>query len=143
MKLLSVEPAMYGRGDAGQTSVSTTNQPADTVNAASAPSRCSSRRRSEVGAATRYATPSAGITINPSSILAKNAKPSATPAKAIQRALACSSARTVQYALATISSTMAASGLLKRNINAATGVRASVAAASSPAEGPLILRTAP
>ena len=35
---------------AGHNSVSTTNQPADTPNAANAPPRCNSRRRTVVGA---------------------------------------------------------------------------------------------
>lgn len=50
--------------------------------------------------------------------------------------------RTVQYAAATSSRSMSASGLLKRNIMAATGVTASPAPASSPATGPAHRRTA-
>ncbi len=63
------------------------------------------------------------------------------PASAIQRVLAVSVARTTQYAAATSSSTSNASGLLKRNINAATGVSASAAPAIRPAAGPLVRRT--
>ena len=80
--------------------------------------------------------------MRPSSILARNANPNATPAKAIHFALARSSARTAQYAAAIISSTITASGLLYRNINAATGISASAAPANSAARGPLIRRTA-
>ena len=48
----------------------------------------------------------------------------------------------MQYAAATSSSTSNASGLLNRNINAATGVSASAAPAIRPAAGPLVRRTA-
>src|ERR1700694_1150362 len=143
MKLLSVDPAMYGREDAGQSSVRSTNQPDATTNVISATSRCSCRLRNDVGAATRYATPNAGATISPSSILARKAKPIATPAHAIHLTLARSSARTVQYAPAIISSTITASGLLNRNINPATGVNANPAPASSPVRRPLMRVTAP
>ena len=51
-------------------------------------------------------------------------------------------ARTTQYAATTSSSTSSASGLLYRNINAATGVSASTAPAIRPAAGPLHRRTA-
>src|SRR5215213_9991039 len=143
MKLLSVEPAMYGRDDAGHSRVSTTNQPAETTKATAATPTCCSLVRNGAGAATRYAAASAGDTISPSSIFARNAKPSATPANASHFALACAKARTVQYAAAVISSTMTASGLLNRNINAATGVSASTAPASNPVRGPLTCATAP
>ena len=75
--------------------------------------------------------------------MARNAKPSATPAHASHFGLACCNARTVQYAAAVISSTITASGLLNRNINAATGVNASTAPASNPVRGPLMRATAP
>src|SRR6195256_3374986 len=143
MKLSSVEPAMYGREDAGHSRVRTTNQPAETTNATAATPTCRRRVCSVVGAAMRYAAASAGATINPSSILARNAKPIATPAHASHLGLACCNARTVQYAAAVISSTITASGLLNRNINAATGVNASTAPASSPVRGPLMRATAP
>src|SRR5215213_3368837 len=143
MKLLSVEPAMYGRDDAGHSRVSTTNQPAETTQATAAVDTGRSLVRAVVGAPTRYAAASAGATITPSSILARNAKPSATPAHASHFALECGSARTVPYAAADISSTMTASGLLNRNINAATGVNAKTAPASNPVRGPLIPATAP
>src|ERR1700716_990444 len=110
MKLSSVEPAMYGREDAGQSRVSTTNQPAETTNATAATPAGGRRARSAVGAAMRYAAASAGATINPSSILARNAKPNATPAHASHFGLAFCIARTVQYAATVINSTMTASG---------------------------------
>ncbi len=50
--------------------------------------------------------------------------------------------RWTQYAAATSSSTSRASGLLNRNINAATGVSANTAPASSAAPSPLTRRTA-
>src|SRR5262245_64451388 len=134
---------MYGRDEAGHSSVNTTNQPAETMNATPATSTCRNRAQNVIGAATRCTAASAGAIINPSSILARNANPSATPAHASHFGLACCTARTVQYAAAVIRSTITASGLLNRNINAATGVRASTAPASSPARGPLIRATAP
>ncbi len=74
--------------------------------------------------------------------MARKAKPRATPANAIHRAPLASNARTVQYAAAVINNTIAASGLLNRNIRTATGVNASAAPARSPALGPLIRVTA-
>jgi hypothetical protein len=68
--------------------------------------------------------------------LVRNAKPSAAPARDSQTALAFSSARVVQYAPATMSSTSSASGLSKRNISTATGVRASARPPIRPATGP-------
>jgi hypothetical protein len=65
-----------------------------------------------------------------------------TPASSNHHVDAASTARTVAYPAATISSTSSASGLLNRNISTATGVRAMAAPASSPAFGPLTLRTA-
>src|SRR5580698_2210705 len=53
-----------------------------------------------------------------------------------------STARTSAYAAAVISSTSSASGLLNRNISAATGVSASTSPAISPAIGPDQRRTA-
>src|SRR5215217_7886690 len=109
MNVLSVEPAMYGRDDAGHSKVSTTNQPADSTNATPATDTCPNRLRTGAGAATRYAAASAGATIRPSSIFARNANPRATPAHANHFAFAPGNARTVQYAAAVISNTMTAS----------------------------------
>src|SRR6476646_5918738 len=143
MKLLSVDPAIYGRDDAGHNRVSSTNQPAETTQATAAADTCRNLARNGVGAAIKYAAASAGATISPSSILARNAKPSATPAHASHLGVACCTARTVQYAAPVISSTITASGLLNRNIKAATGVNASTAPASNPVRGPLMRATAP
>ena len=59
-----------------------------------------------------------------------------------QRLLSFSQARSTQYAAATSSSTSKASGLLNRNIKAATGVSANTAPASNAAPSPLTRRTA-
>jgi hypothetical protein len=64
-----------------------------------------------------------------------NPQPMSTPTSASQRQLARSSARMVAHAASVIRSTSSASGLLKRNIRVATGVRASTAPASRPAAG--------
>ena len=85
----------------------------------------------------------AGSTRNACSILARKPKPTAAPAATNhQRLLSFSHARCMQYAPATSSSTSSASGLLNRNISAATGVSARTAPASSAAPAPLTRRTA-
>ena len=76
-----------------------------------------------------------GTTRNACSILVRNAKPIAHPPARSSGCCAVSMARTMQYAAATSSSTSSASGLLNRNINAATGVSASAAPAIRPAAG--------
>ena len=50
---LSVEPPMYGREEAGHTATSTTNQPAETMTAPRAASRCQILVQSFGGAAHR------------------------------------------------------------------------------------------
>ena len=72
----------------------------------------------------------------------RNANPISVPASSSQPVPAFSIARTVAYAAATMSRTSSASGLLKRNIIAATGVSAIAAPAISPADGPATRRTA-
>ncbi len=57
------------------------------------------------------------------------------PVPTIQRSRPSSRARVIVYAPATSSNTSSASGLLKRNINAATGVSAKTAPAISAAAG--------
>ncbi len=74
--------------------------------------------------------------MRPSSILARKARPTATPARTSQRRDAVVVARTVAYAPAVMSRTMTASGLSKRNIITATGVRAIAVPATSPAVRP-------
>lgn len=71
--------------------------------------------------------------MTPSSIFARNAKPSALPPRHNHHVEPRCAARTVQYAAATMSSTMTASGLSKRNMRAATGVSARAAAATNAA----------
>lgn len=111
--------------------------------AASAPSDLTSRVRSGTAAATRYAIPKAGNTRNACIILARNPMPTAAPAPiSHHRLLSRSHALCTQYAPATRASTKSESGLLKRNISAATGVRANTAPASNAADGPAARRTA-
>src|SRR3984957_9914540 len=83
-----------------------------------------------------------GTTRKACSILARNANPISTPQKTSQRVRPFSTARTSAYAAAVINSTSSASGLLNRNIRAATGVSASTSPAISPAGGPNHRRTA-
>src|SRR5690348_4958461 len=116
-------------------------QPADTTMAAAATSSLLIRVQMPTGAATRNAKARPGTIRNACSIFVRNANPTTTPTKAIQRVLAVSMARTMQYAAATSSSTSSASGLLNRNISVATGVSASAAPAIRPATGPLVRRT--
>ncbi len=71
----------------------------------------------------------------------RNAKPNITPVNSSQRVPAASTARTIPYADSVSSSTSRASGLLKRNISAATGVSASAAPASRPPSGEKRRRT--
>src|SRR5690242_11948812 len=139
---LLVEPAMYGRDDVGHSDTRATYQPADTSRAAPSISRCRIRLLRPVGAATRYTSANAGSTRNACIILVRNPKPSSTPVSASQRQLAFSTARTVVYAPAVISSVSSASGLSYRNISTATGVTASTRPASRPATGPNQRRTA-
>ncbi len=69
-------------------------------------------------------------------------KPNITPVNSSHRVLAVSVARSRPYAASVISSTSSASGLLNRNISAATGVSASVAPATRPPSGENRRRTA-
>ena len=73
--------------------------------------------------------------------MVKKANPTSTPAPTSHLPLARSLARRVAYAAAVSRKTSKASGLLKRNISAATGVRANRAPASSPAACPELRRT--
>ncbi|SLH15916.1 Uncharacterised protein [Mycobacteroides abscessus subsp. abscessus] len=63
------------------------------------------------------------------------------PVSISQRQRPSATARVVAHAAATISSTSSASGLLKRNINAATGMTARTSPASRPAAAPKLRRT--
>ncbi len=132
---------MYGRESAGHRLTSAMYQPADTTIVAAPTRSLPIRFQIPTGAATRNASPRPGTIRNACNIFVRNAKPMTQPANAIQRVLAVSVARTMQYAAATSRRTSNASGLLNRNISAATGVRASTAPAIRPAAGPLVRRT--
>ena len=82
---LSVLPPMYGRESAGHRATSATNQPAETITAPSAASRCQILVHSPDRPAIRYANAIAGSTSSPCSIFVRNAKPIATPANSSQR----------------------------------------------------------
>ena len=115
--------------------------PADTTIVAAPTSSLPIRCHIPTGAATRNASARPGTIRNACNIFVRNAKPMAQPTNAIQRVLAVSIARIMQYAAATSRRTSSASGLLNRNISAATGVSASTAPAIRPAAGPLVRRT--
>ena len=80
--------------------------------------------------------------MNACSILVRKPKPIRPPADSSHRVLPASMARIVAYAPPTSSSVSSASGLLKRNISAATGVEANAMPAINPAAGPDQRRTA-
>src|SRR3954469_15084574 len=123
---------MYGREDAGIAATMATHHPAETTSATSDSASCHSRRRRGVGAVRRYTSPNAGTTKNACSILARKASPTHDAASSSHDVRASSRARSSAYAAIVSSSTSSASGLLKRNIKAATGVVASTAPASRP-----------
>ena len=134
--LLLDEPSIIGREAAGHSATIATHQPALTIIAIPPASSCTTRRRMVTGAATRYTSANPGTTRNACIIFARKANPISVPTPTIQRVEPPSSARTRQYADATSRQTSSASGLLKRNIKAATGVTASTAPARSPAPEP-------
>ncbi len=68
--------------------------------------------------------------------MVRKPKPTNTPASISHFVDPFSTARSVAYAPATISSTSSASGLLNRNISTAIGVSASTVPAINPAAGP-------
>ncbi len=117
-------------------------QPADAIIAAAPTISFQTRCHIPMGAATRNASARPGTTRKACNIFVRKAKPSAEPASAIHLVLPVSVARTTKYAAATINRTSSASGLLNRNISAATGVSARAAPAIRPAPGPLTRRTA-
>ncbi len=123
---------MYGRAEAGISSTTATHQPPATTIARVPYSSWSQRRPQPVGAVNRYTRAKAGSTRNACRVLVRNARPNITPTNTSQRVEAVSVARTVPYAASVSSSTSSASGLLKRNISAATGVSASAAPATRP-----------
>lgn len=74
-------------------------------------------------------------------VLVRKARPNIAPVSSSHRVPAVSIARTSPYAASVSSSTSSASGLLKRNISAATGVSASAVPASRPPSGEKRRRT--
>jgi len=68
--------------------------------------------------------------------LVRKARPMKTPTRANQRGEDSSIERTVAHAANAMARTSSASGLLKRNINTATGVSARIAPATRPAAEP-------
>ncbi len=119
----------------------TTHQNDATRSATPASASWPVRRRRRGGPATRYASAKAGTTMNAWSILVMNPKPTSAPAVTSHAVRPLSMALTVAYAAPTSSSVSSASGLLNRNIRAATGVTASTAPASRPAAPPNHRRT--
>ncbi len=99
------------------------------------------RLRSDVGAATTYIAANAGTTRSACRLLVRKPTPTKAAPSINHGADALSTARVVAHAPRTSSSTSNASGLLKRNIKAATGVSASTVPASSPEAGPNHRRT--
>ena len=132
---MSWDPPMYGRLDAGHSSTMAIHHPAATTVATPIDARCPIRRQKVVGAANRYTSANAGRTRNDWSILARNANPTSEPANVSQRHDACSRARVTAYAAPHSNSMSSASGLLNRNMRAATGVVASTTPARSAAPG--------
>ena len=94
--LLSGEPSIIGREPTGHSATIATHQPQLTTIAAAPASSCPRRRRSPVGAATRYTSPNAGSTRNACIIFARNAKPIIVAGRDHPPVPARSSARTRQ-----------------------------------------------
>lgn len=133
---------MYGREEAGHSSTTATHQPPDTAAASPASSSCPSLRRSRVGAQTAYSRASGGRMTNACRVLVRKPRPIAAPAATSHPVRAPSRARSTQYTVMVSSRVSSASGLLKRNISAATGVSAKAAPLSRAAPAPNWRRTA-
>src|ERR1700761_3613663 len=140
--LLLVEPPKYGGSPAGTSSATAIHQPAPATMPRPDHTTCRMRLPSRGGPAPRETSATPGTTGKACSILVRNANPISTPHSTSQRDRPFSSARTMAYAAIVSSSTSSASGLLNRNISAATGVSARVRPAISPAAGPNQRRTA-
>ena len=139
--LLSVEPPTYGLLAAGVSRSIATHQPAAATSAASPASSCHSRLPRDGWPAQRYTSANAGRTRKACSILVRYPRPSRAPVSATHRVRPDSTARVMVYAASVMTSTSSASGLSKRNIRAATGVRAMTAPAMVAAAGPDHRRT--
>ena len=127
---------MYGRADAGVICTIAIHQPAATINDPTSAHSCTIRLPIFGGPASRYASPMPGATRKTCSSLARKPAPSSAPHSTSQRVRPSSSARVIAHAAATMQSVSSASGLLKRNMSAATGVSASTSPASRPATAP-------
>ncbi len=127
---------MYGRSAVGVASTATIHQPADSTIARASTASCQTRRHSVTGAAIRYASANAGTLSSASPLLVRKPNPNAAPAPTSHQVRPCSRARTTQYAAATTSRTMRASGLSNRKIRTAAGVSAMAAPAIRPAAAP-------
>ena len=117
---------MYGREDDGHSSTSSRYQPADATHAPTAATDRSSRVRSGTAARDQVRQTEARQHQERLQHLGEetDSRPPRPPRPATTGWRSRSHARCTQYAPATSSSTSSASGLLKRNINAATGVSA-------------------
>src|SRR6478735_2681821 len=111
---------MYGREEAGQSSTIATHHPADTTVASAARPSWPNRFRTDTGANTAYNTARGGRIRKAWRVFDRNATPTATPAQTSHFVRPPSNARSTQYTVTVISSASSASGLLKRNISAAT-----------------------
>ncbi len=133
---------MYGREDAGHSSTAATHQPPESTIASPPSSSWPSRRRIATGAQHAYTAASAGRISHACSVLVRNPSPKQSPASTSHFVRPSASARRTAAMAHTMSRHNSASGLLKRNISAATGVSASTPPASSPAAAPNRRRTA-
>ena len=133
---LFCDPPIHGREDAGHSSTASSHQPADTIAAPSAAKSCSRRLPNFGGPASKYIAAMGGTTSMTWSCLVRNPNPTNTPVSTSHRVRPSSTARIAAQTAAIMSSTRRASGLLNRNIKAATGVTASVSPASRPAAAP-------
>jgi hypothetical protein len=91
--LLSWEPPMKGLLDAGHSATAATHEPAATKRAVPAPSSCSRRLRTGVGAAIRYTSANPGTTRSACSIFVRKPSPTSVPASSSHEVCARSTAR--------------------------------------------------
>ena len=126
------DPPMYGRMLAGTSSTMATHQPAETITAPSAASRCQTRRRPVTGRRDQVDAGERGQDEERLQLLGQEAEADhrAGPEHPAQLAALDAAQREVRRR-GVSSSTSSASGLLNRNISAATGVSASTPPASS------------
>ncbi|PSK63995.1 hypothetical protein B0E53_04049 [Micromonospora sp. MH33] len=122
--------------------MSSSTQASDTATVtAPASATCPSRRRQEAGANASQVSANAGSTSQDWSIFAWKPRPTQTPASTSRPVRAPASAATNASAASTRHMVSAASSIGCPNIDATIGVRANIAAASSPAGAPHQRRT--